>query len=259
MTPPWERLQRAMARHDLHGLLLASAAASAFALGATRRIGVHNAGMPSPSVVVTRYGPPHVVTPDADGAWETLPVGRVHPMSFDPASLGRHLAAWLPGARRVGVDTCAPAALATIAATLPGADLVDATDLVANAIAPKEDDEVAALTRAARVARDLANANATSSRWFPLERFGPGRAGVEVDGWAGYARLGEGDRGAIDKAIGALAAGTPVDRQVRVSGVGRRKEPAVAVTGAVLLVEHWRLGVTVHLAPDGPRVISPAS
>jgi hypothetical protein len=257
VTPPWQRLQAAMARDNLDGLLLASAAGTAFAMGDARRIGVHNAGLPAPAVVLTRYGPPHVITPDADGTWEVLPPGRVHPMSFDASALGRWLPSWLRFARRVGIEACSPAALASVAAALPDVELVGASNLVARAIAPKEADEVAALKRACAVAHELADANTTSSRWFPLERFGPGRAGVEVDGWAGYARVGEGDRTMIDTAIAALADGRPVDRVVRVSGVGRRKEPAVATTGAVLLVEHWRLGVTVHLADGGPEVLSP--
>ncbi|MCU1462732.1 MAG: hypothetical protein JWO37_2807 [Acidimicrobiales bacterium] len=261
MTPPWARLQAAMAEARLDALLLASAAATAFALGETRRIGVHNGGLPSPAVVVPESGYPHVITPDADGAWGVLPPDRVHPMAFDPSMLARLLPPLLHGARRVGMDTCSPGGVAAVRAVLrTGAvALVDASPMLARAMAPKERREVTALQRACHAAHDLVAAGATSSPWFPLERFHPDRAGVEVDGWAGFARTGPGDEDAIVRTIARLGHGRlprPTDG-VAVWGVGRRREPAVAVEGAVLLVEHGRRGVTVCLTPDGPQLLSP--
>src|SRR5882724_1777960 len=139
MTPPWERLQAAMAAEGFDALLLASAAASAFAIGDTRRIGVHNGGFPTPAVVVPESGYPHVITPDADGAWGVVPPDHVHPMSFDPASLKRLLPPWLYGARRIGMDTCSPGGMATVRAALSSGivALLDASPMIARAMAPK--------------------------------------------------------------------------------------------------------------------------
>jgi len=248
-----------MASDGPDGPVLATAHATAFAMGDARRIAVHNGGLPSPAVIVPASGYPHVITPDADGAWGVIPPDHVHPMSFDPAALGRLLPPLFYGARRVGMDACAPGGIDAVRAALRGIALVDASTLVARAIAPKQRREVIALQRACHVAHELVAAGATSSRWFPLERFAADHAGVDVDGWAGFARTGTGDERAILRAIAGLGRGRlprPTD-DVMVWGVGRRREPPVAVRGAVLLVQSQRRGVTVVLTPGGPELLSP--
>jgi hypothetical protein len=159
------------------------------------------------------------------------------------------------------MDMCSPGAVAAVRSALSSGvvALLDASRMLARAMAPKERREVVALQRACHVAHDLVAAGATSSRWFPLERFHLDRAGVEVDGWAGFARTGRGDEDAILRAIARLGQGRlprPTDG-VAVWGVGRRREPPVPVAGAVLLVEHERRGVTVCLTPNGPQLLSP--
>ena len=85
---------------------------------------------PSPALVLTRSGPPHVCTPDPDGAMH-LPADHVHPIAFDPGAFARSLPDRLGSAAtgRIALDRASPGAYTMVASTCPAATLVDAQDL----------------------------------------------------------------------------------------------------------------------------------
>ncbi len=124
---PWSGAQARLRAAGLDGLLIA-APGSAAAIGGHRRIGVRQADPPTPSLVLGPIGAPHVCTPDPDGALH-LPAAHVHPHWFDAHSLARRLPDWLPGARRVAMDSRDEATIALVRNALHGAEVIDAAPL----------------------------------------------------------------------------------------------------------------------------------
>ncbi len=127
---PWGAAQAAMAELGIDGLLLSGVTAQE-AIGGHRRIAVFQSDPPGPAFVLTRSGPPHVCTPDPEGALH-LPAGHVHPIPFDGGAFARALPTWLGPAAggRVALDRAAPGVYAMVATALPGATLIDATALL---------------------------------------------------------------------------------------------------------------------------------
>ncbi|MDQ1534891.1 MAG: hypothetical protein QOF28_2652 [Actinomycetota bacterium] len=119
-----------MAHLGLDGLLLTGVAAQE-AIGGHDRIRVFQSDPPAPAFVLTRSGPPHVCTPDPEGALH-LPADHVHPIAFDGGAFARALPAWLGPATtgRLALDGATPGAYAMVAAACPQAELVDAAPLL---------------------------------------------------------------------------------------------------------------------------------
>lgn len=125
-SPPWAAAQAAMAALGIDGLVLSGVAAQE-AIGGHRRIEVFQSDPPGPAFVLTRSGPPHVCTPDPDGAMH-LPADHVHPIAFDPAAFARALPGWLGSAATgcLALDRAAPGTYSMIAAACSAATLVEA-------------------------------------------------------------------------------------------------------------------------------------
>jgi Xaa-Pro aminopeptidase len=115
-----------MAALGIDGLVLSGVDAQE-AIGGHRRIRVFQSDPPGPGFVLCRSGPPHVCTPDPEGALH-LPSDHVHPIAFDGRALGRCLPVWLgPAATGVlALDRAAPDAYAMVEAACPDATVVDA-------------------------------------------------------------------------------------------------------------------------------------
>jgi hypothetical protein len=285
------RLQAAMKAGGLDGLLLGGEGAGLFAAG-HRRIGVHIAGSPIPSVVVPAAGFPHVVTADPDGALD-LPADHVHGMMWNPSVLVDELPKWLGAAPglRIGVDVLSPGGRALAEAALPGCELVDASLLLAEVMLPKADDEIASITRLCQRAAAAAQAGLLSGREalyralegaFPAAYpiLGADRAWVSIrdGGFVGEARIGPGDPAIGHAALAQLVSGRTAAQVaaalppgVEVVGLGRSYEAPVLrsgsahpadlrlVAGAVLAV-HWQSrGLVAALRADGTQVISDPS
>ena len=103
-------------------------------------------GWPIPVTVVPASGLPHIVTADPDGAAE-LQADHVHGMMWNPMTLVASLQDWLGGrsGMRLGIDALSPGGRALIEAAIPGAEIVDATRLLAGVLLCKSPDEVDAL------------------------------------------------------------------------------------------------------------------
>jgi Xaa-Pro aminopeptidase len=110
----------------IDGLLLSGVAAQE-TIGGHRRIAVFQSDPPFPAFVLTRSGPPHVCTPDPEGA-QHLPADHVHPITFDPSTFARRLPDWLGTAATglVALDRAPPGAYSMVAAACPDATLLDA-------------------------------------------------------------------------------------------------------------------------------------
>lgn len=255
-----------MVEAGLAGLLL-SGTAAVLAVGGHRRIGVRQAAAPLPSLVLTTAGPPHVLTPDPEGAGH-LPGSHVHPVVFDP----RTLAAWLPewlgdaAAGPLGVDATSPGTYALVRAACPGAGLRDAGAMLAQVLVRKAPADVEALRRAC----DVVHRGVTAGL-FPL-----GAGGFEVDGWAAYRGMPPDDPAALRAAVAVLARGGTAAELARelpdgveVCGLGRRLEPPVlrggrgsppgvlVGPGAVLLVRQGLATLTIALTDGGVEQLSP--
>ena len=152
MTRPWIAYQERL-RAAGGTALLVTRAAAATAVGGHERIAVYQSDPPFPSVFLPLEGPPHVCTPDPDGAMH-LPADHVHPVLFDPAGLAARVPDWLgtAAAGPVFIDVSSPDAYAWLRAVLPGAELRDATPILGSAdLAPwaeHDQPDVAAARRA---------------------------------------------------------------------------------------------------------------
>ncbi len=124
---PWIRYQ-ARVRAAGGSALFVTRAAAAAAVGGHLRIHVYQSDAPFPNLFLPLEGPPHVCTPDPDGAMH-LPEDHVHPVLFDVVALAARLPEWLGDAAAgpVYVDTGSPRAFAVIRAALPGVELRDAS------------------------------------------------------------------------------------------------------------------------------------
>jgi hypothetical protein len=120
-----------MAELDIDALVLSGVRAQE-AIGGHRRIAVFQSDPPGPAFVVTRSRPPHVCTPDPEGA-PHLPSEHVHPIAFDGRAFAVALPGWLGSAAwgRIALDRAAPGAFAMVAAACPDATLLDAAPLLA--------------------------------------------------------------------------------------------------------------------------------
>jgi Xaa-Pro aminopeptidase len=158
-TAAWVAAQAAMAELDIDGVILSGVAAQE-AIGGHRRIAVFQSDPPSPAFVLTRSGPPHVCTPDPEGALR-LPADNVHPIAFDGSAFARALPAWLGSASngRLALDRAAPSAHSLLAAACPDAMWLDAGALlerldigpIARNHAPVRDPDTIVDARRARV------------------------------------------------------------------------------------------------------------
>jgi len=283
-----EALQLAMKRSGLDALLLGGEGAGQFAARHSR-IGVHNPGSPIPVTVVPAAGPPHVVTPDADGA-VALPADHVHGMIWDPAVLITELPQWVGNRSglRIGVDALSPGGRALITAALPDSTLVDATGLLAEVMLPKTGEEIEAMADLCRVLTRAAETGMHQGRpamigalegAFPVSypTVSPERVHLAARraGLIAEARLGPGDRGRGEHAVATLAAGvstteiaSALPAGVEVVGMGRSYEAPLIrdgrafpgdlqlVPGAVLAVRWDDCGVMVAVEPDRPRLLS---
>ena len=111
--------------------LLVTRAATAAAVGGHERIAVYQSDPPFPTVFLPLDGPPHVCTPDPDGAMH-LPADHVHPILFDPVALAARIPEWLGDSAGgpLYVDVSSPGAYERLAAALPGAELRDAAPIL---------------------------------------------------------------------------------------------------------------------------------
>ena len=200
---PWRAAQEAMRALDIDALVLTGVAAQEHVAG-HRRIRVFQSDPPGPALVLTSAGPPHVCTPDPDGA-TGLPEDHVHPIAFDPSAFTRALSDRLGDARtgRIAADRAAPGAYAAIEAACPDATLVDAGPLLdrlgvaVTAIDARDAADPDALV-APRRARALAVADAQgiAGWWFRTPeaiRLLTGEAGPECRALAGERVLAGGD------------------------------------------------------------------
>jgi hypothetical protein len=283
-----ERLQEAMREAGFDALLLGGEAAGQFAAGHTR-IGVHMPGWPIPVTVVPASGLAHVVTADPDGA-VGLPADHVHGMMWNPMTLVSSLQEWLGGGsgRRLGTDALSPGGRALIEAAIPGAEIVDATRLLADVLLCKSPEEVDTLANLCQFVTAAAEKGLQSGRVallealegaFPIIHPLVSRRRVSVavrrDGLIGEARLGPGNPDRGEQAIhlmqpgrtaGEIAAALPPG--VEAVGIGGSYEaplmrngwawPAdlVLQPGAVLAV-HWdECGVSLVVEDASPRLVS---
>ncbi len=131
MSATYTAAQAAMADLDIDALVLTAVAAQE-TIGGHRRIAVFQSDPPGPAFVLTRSGPPHVCTPDPEGA-QHLPADHVHPIAFDGGAFARALPAWLGNAAsgRIALDRAAPGASAMVATACPNATVIDAAPLLA--------------------------------------------------------------------------------------------------------------------------------
>src|ERR1700682_1974392 len=127
------------------GVLL-SPPSSAAAIVGHRRVSWHGSAGPLPVAVVTQGSPPHVFTPDPDGA-PTLPTDSLHGIAWDPAGLATAIGHILGPAAdgTIGVDVVSPGAIALLRMALPQATLVDATTMITEALLAKNEREQQAL------------------------------------------------------------------------------------------------------------------
>lgn len=141
----YRRVQAAMARHDVGVLLLATPHLATFASGA-RRVQVAGSGAAMPWVVVTAGAPAATIfTTDPDGAPPWMPATHVEPLCWDRARQLARLAALVEPTRgAVACDVWSPA-VRTLAGARP---LIDAAPLLAEAAAPRTQDEIALVVRA---------------------------------------------------------------------------------------------------------------
>jgi hypothetical protein len=272
--------------------VLLSSPSAAAAIAGHRRVAVHGAAGPLPVAVVTRGSPPHVFTPDPDGA-PALPTESLHGIAWDPAGLAaaiRHILG-PAAAGTIGVEVISPGAVALLRAALPHATLVDATAIITEALLAKNEREQQALAAACAVAHAAASAGraggmaalvAQLGGAFPISEpvLGEDRAAIaiSIDGMAGVARIGPGDPSRLDEAVAVLAAGVgstgasvaeSLPDGVAVSGLGcghelpvlRRgratPDSARLRAGAVLLVAHDAAAVTIALGESSVAWLSP--
>lgn len=283
-----ERLQEAMRGAGFDALLLGGEAAGQFAAGHTR-IGVHMPGWPIPVTVVPASGLPHIVTADPDGAAE-LQADHVHGMMWNPMTLVASLQDWLGGrsGMRLGIDALSPGGRALIEAAIPGAEIVDATRLLAGVVLCKSPDEVDALANLCQFVTAAAEKGLQGGRVALLEALDGAfpishplvserrvRVAVRRDGLIGEARLGPGRPERGEEAVhllqpgrgaGEIAAALPSG--VEVVGLGGSYEAPlmrngwawpddlILQAGAVLAV-HWDdCGVSLAVEDAGPRLVS---
>jgi len=127
---PWTTYQARLRTAGGSALFVTRAAAAA-AVGGHHRIHVYQSDAPFPNLFLPVDGPPHLCTPDPDGAMH-LPEDHVHPVLFDVAALAARLPDWLGDAATgpVYVDTGSPRACELLRAALPGVELRDATPIL---------------------------------------------------------------------------------------------------------------------------------
>jgi hypothetical protein len=179
-----------MAELEIDALVLTGVRAQE-AIGGHRRIAVFQSDPPGPAFVLSRSGPPHVCTPDPEGALH-LPADHVHPIAFDASAFAHALPAWLGAAAsgRIAVDRAAPGTFAMIALACPGATVTDAAPLVARLgieaaradLIPARDPDALVAPRRER-ARAAADAIGADSWWFTTPeavRMVTGRRGPEA-------------------------------------------------------------------------------
>src|SRR5262245_5985925 len=136
----YQRVQAAMARHGVGALLLATPHLAASASGA-RRVQVAGSGGALPWAVIAAGAPAATIfTTDPDGAPSWMPAAHVAPLRWDRERQLERIAELVgvtSGA--VACDVWSPGVVGLVGERA----LVDAAPLLAEAVAPKTDVEVA--------------------------------------------------------------------------------------------------------------------
>jgi hypothetical protein len=284
----YARLQSVMAAHGIDAFLLTQPGACAFAAGHDR-VGVHNGGIGSPSVVVPATGDPHILTTNPDGALHIDP-SRVHPQNWRPGLLAEAIEEWIgrPNAT-VGLDIISPSTLRRLQATSRHR-FIDGSAVLAQTMVAKSDAERDQLTNACHLvysAAVVAQSHSAPDVYdhlagaFPLGpwELGPDRISISalVDGFAGEARIGASDVGVLRHSLQALRAGrTAQDAAdslrpgVQLQSLGRGYElplirdglayppELVLPAGAVVTIRYGDASVTAVVQEQGSELMSPA-
>ena len=147
------RLLEAMAAARLDALVLGRPANIAYAAG-TRSLWTAGSRPFGPGMVLAATGEVHLQSTWDDGVPEEIGTDCLFGLSWNPARITANLAA-APGlatARRVGTDGWSPGAAGLLGAAAPGAEVVDASALLAEARSIKTADELDCLRTAAAAA-----------------------------------------------------------------------------------------------------------
>jgi creatinase/prolidase-like protein len=283
-----DRLRRAMAAKGIDAFLLTQPGACAFAAGHDR-VGVHNGGIGSPSVVVTQSGDPHILTTNPDGALH-LDQNRVHPQNWQPRLLIEAIESWIGRSRAaVGLDIVSPTTLRRLRAC-SNFTFVEGSAVLAEAMIVKSGGERERLATTCRLVHSAASVARTQGARevydcmagaFPLGpwRLGPERIAISalVDGFAGEARLGVGDSSVLNESLALVRAGRTardlaesLPPGVQMQSLGRGYElplvkdgaaypPELQMpAGAVVVIRHRDASVTAVVWEDRAELLSPS-
>lgn len=148
------RALAAMADAGLDALILGREANARYVSGA-RRLWLANARAFAPGCVLVASGDVHLLSTSDDGIPADIPLERLYPITWNPASLMARLAAIpdLTSARRIGVDSLTPFMDAQLSTTFPSAELADGQTPMLAARREKLPEEIDAIGRACVVAR----------------------------------------------------------------------------------------------------------
>ena len=147
------RLSQAVAGAGLDALVLGRPANIAYAVG-SRALWTAGSRPFGPGVVVSAGGELHLQSTWEDGVPEEVDRGSLFGLAWNPAHITANVAA-APGlsrARRVGTDGWTPGAAGLLGAVAPGAEVVDASAVLAEVRSVKTADELACLHTAAAAA-----------------------------------------------------------------------------------------------------------
>jgi len=200
-------------------------------------------------VLVASTGAVHLLSITDDGVPSDLPPGRLFPIAWNPMTIMGNVAAieGVGGAHRIGVDGMTPMFEALLAATLPGAELVDAESLLRAVRRTKSPEDLAGLAAAVEAAEAALGAVSAALR--------PGVTEITLAGIFEEAMTAsELTAPAFDAVCriadaSASAIGSPMDREV---ADGDR----VHVRAGVMR-DGWEGVVVRTLASDGTPLRSP--
>jgi hypothetical protein len=277
-----------MAAHGLDAFLLTQPGACAFAAGHDR-VGVHNGGIGSPSVVVPATGDPHILTTNPDGALHIDP-SRVHPQNWRPGLLADAIEEWIgrPDAT-VGLDIISPSTLRRLEAS-SSHRFIDGSVILAQTMLAKSGGERDRLAEACQLvygAAAVAKSQSAADVYdhlagaFPLGPWdlGPNRISISalVEGFAGEARMGPSDVGVLQHSLQIVGAGRTTQDVadslppgVQVRSLGRGYElplirdglaypPDLELpVGAVVTIRYGDASITAVVQERGSELLSPS-
>lgn len=179
-TQRYQKVQAALAKHDVDALVLTRPGNSLYATGTQQCGGIIGFGLYYPIVtVIPPEGPPWIFTTDPEGIPPEIPPDRTFGPIFGEYDSGaRYLGRWLKealGSRargRIGVDAWTAALHDVLPAELPGARLVNGEAVLWDAKKTKTEDEKKLLR--------LANAVDEACLFPTLERLKPGVSEMEL-------------------------------------------------------------------------------